>query len=94
VDGLAAAPHIRIVDDVVVHQRRGVNEFDHGRVQDGASPGVAAQARAHEQHRRAHALAAALQQVVADLGNDVDLRLDLSRELALDRFQIGADGLE
>ena len=57
-------------------------------------PGVAAQPRRHQQHRRAHALAAALQKVVADLGNDVDLRLDLPRKLALDRFEIGADGLE
>ena len=94
VDGLPPAPHIRIVDDVVVHQRRGVNELDDGGVEHGARPGVAAQARAHQQHRRAHALAAALQQVVADLRNDVDLRLDLPRKLALDRLEILADGLE
>ena len=94
VHGLPPAPHIRIVDDVVVHQRGGVNELDHRRVQHRARAGVAAQPRAHQQHRRAHALAAALQQVVADLRNDVDLRLDLARKLALDRLEIVADGLE
>jgi hypothetical protein len=90
----AAAPHVGIVDDVVVDQRGGVDELYHRGVQDRAGAGVAAQPRAHQQHRRAHALAAALEQVVANLGNDVDLRLDLAGKLAFDRFEIVADGFE
>jgi hypothetical protein len=46
VHGLPAAPHIGIVDDVVVHERRGVDEFDDGGIQDGAGTDVAAQPRA------------------------------------------------
>ena len=36
VHGLPAAPHIRIVDDVVVDERRGVDELDDRGVQHGA----------------------------------------------------------
>ena len=91
---LPPAAHVGIVDDVVVDERGGVDELDHRGVEDRARAGVAAQPRGHQQHRRAHALAAALLDVAADLGDDADLRLDLPLELALDRFEVGAHGLE
>ena len=86
VHGHAAAAHVGVVDDVVVHERRGVDELDHRGVEHGAIAAVAAQPRGHQQHRRTHALAAALLEVVADFGDEVDPRLDLAGELALDRF--------
>ena len=46
VDRLPAPPHVGIVDDVVVHERRGVDELDDGGVEDGARAGIAAQTRA------------------------------------------------
>ena len=48
----AAAPQIRVVDDVVVDERRGVDELDDRRVEHRAIAGVAGQARRHQQHRR------------------------------------------
>ncbi len=94
VDGLAAAAHVGVIDDVVVHQRRGVDELDHGGIEHGARAGITAEARAHQQYGRADALAAALQYVVADFGNDVNLRLDLARKFDFDSFKILADRLE
>ena len=66
VHGLAPAPQLRFVDDVVVDERRGVDELDHRRVQHGALAGVAGHPRRHQQHGRADALAAAVLDVVAD----------------------------
>ena len=79
-----AAPHVGVVDDVVVHQRRGVDELDDRRVEHGAIAGVAAEARGHQQHGRAHALAAALLDVAAHLGDERDAGLDVADELVLD----------
>jgi hypothetical protein len=36
VHGVPSAPQIGVVDDVVVHQRRGVDELDHRRIQHRA----------------------------------------------------------
>ena len=63
---LAAAAQLGLVDDVVVDERRGVNELDHRRVQHRALAGVARHARGHQQHRRTNPLAAAVLDVVAD----------------------------
>ena len=82
------------VDDVVVHQRRGVDELDHRGVEDGAIARVAAQARRHQQHRRPDPLAAALLDVAAHLRDERDAGLDVADELALDGLEILADGLE
>ena len=38
VHGQLAPPPVRIVDDVVVNERRRVNEFDDRRVENAASP--------------------------------------------------------
>ena len=62
----AAAAHLRVVDDVVVDQRRGVDELDDRRVQHRALALVAAEPRRHQQHGRADALAAARLDVFAD----------------------------
>ena len=50
--GQPAAPQIGVVDDVVVDERRGVDELDDRRVQHRAVAFVAAQARRHQQHGR------------------------------------------
>ena len=63
-------------------------------VEHGAIAGVAAQPRRHQQHRRTHALAAALLDVAAHLGNQRDARLDVAHELLLDALEILADRLE
>ena len=63
-------------------------------VEHGAVAGVAAQPRRHQQHRRPDALAAARLDVLAHLGNQRDLRLDVPREFALDVLEVVADRLE
>ena len=62
-----AAARLGAVDDVVVDERRRVDELDDGRVEHGAVAGVAAEARGHQQHGRADALAAAHLDVLAHL---------------------------
>src|SRR5207248_5740598 len=89
-DRQAAAPEIRIVDDVVVDQRRGVNELHHRRVQGAAVAAVARQARRHEQDGRPDALAAARADVLTDLRDEIDVRLEMPLEFAIDLVEVGA----
>ena len=70
--GLAATP-LRVVDDVVVHQRGRMDELHDRRVQHGELAGVPGQPRRHQQHGRANALAAAVLDVAPDLRDQVDL---------------------
>ena len=64
------------------------------RVEHGAVARVAAQARSHQQNGRPDPLAAALLDVPPHLGDQRDARLDVTNELALDRFEILANRLE
>src|SRR5262245_59323507 len=100
---VAAPPRVRrqtpaarfgAIDDVVVHERRRVAELDDGGVEHGAVARVAAESRREEQHGRAHALAAAHLDVLAHLRNQLDARLEMTRELALDARELVPDGLE
>ena len=92
--GEAAAAQVGAVDDVVVHERGGVDELDDRGVEHGAIALVAAQPGRHQQHGGAHALAAAVLDVAAHLGNQRDARLDVADELLLDRLEITADRFE
>jgi hypothetical protein len=94
VHGQAAATQIRIVDDVVVHERGGVDELHDRRVQDGPISGVPTETCRHEQQRGADTLAAAQTDVAADLRNQGDPRLDVALELAVDRLEVVANRLE
>src|SRR4030095_4850935 len=90
---LSAAP-LRVVDDVVVHERRRVNELDDGRIEDGQLAGVTRQPRGHQQYRRPDALAAAVLDVTPDFRDQIDLRLDVAVELRLDLLEVGPDRFE
>ena len=94
VHGQTAAAEVRLVDDVVVHERRGVDELHHRGVEHRPVAGVAGEPGRHQEHGRPHALAAARLDVLADLRNQLDPGLDVARELPLDGLQIGADRLE
>src|SRR5439155_14080250 len=85
---------IRVVDDVVVHERGGVNELDDGRVEDRAIAFVSRQPRRHQQHRGPDAFAAARLDVAADRRDELDARLDVPSELPIDLLEVGANGLE
>ena len=92
--GEAAAAQVGAVDDVVVHERGGVDELDDRGIQHGAIALVAAQPGRHQEHGGAHALAAAALDVAAHLGNERNARLDVADELLLDRLEVTADGFE
>ena len=86
--------YLGVVDDVVVDQRRRVDEFDDGRIGDCAFALIPAEARRHQQHSGPDALATALLDVLADLGDERDLRLQVTAELPLDPHEVVADRLE
>ena len=90
----AAAPGLGLVDDVVVHQRRGVNDLDHRAQADGAAPLVVEQFRRKQQQRGTDALAAATAQIFANLGDGFDARDRVPPELALNGGQVFAQKLE
>src|SRR2546426_11908441 len=92
--GEPAAAQLGVVDDVVVDEGRRVNELDDRRVKDGAVAVVPAQARGHEQDGRANALAAARLNILADFRDEIDLRLHVPGELAIDLLEVSANGLE
>jgi len=88
------APGFGLIDDVVVDERRRVNEFDHGGVEDRAVAAIAAQPRGHEQDGRPHAFAAAHLDIAAHLGNELDTGLEVASEFPLDARQLIAHRLE
>ena len=71
-----------------------MDELDDGGVENGAVAGVAAEARRHEQHGRAHPLSAARPDVLADLRNQRDPRLNVTAEFLVDFLEIGPDRFE
>ena len=60
----------------------------------GAIAVVAGEPRRHQQDGRPDPLAAAGLDVLADLRNQLDLRLHVPRELEVDLLEVGADRLE
>src|SRR3546814_12880384 len=63
VGGAFPPPQVRSVDDIVVEQGGGVDEFDRGGEPVVAVAGIAQQRRARERQHRPHALAAARDQL-------------------------------
>ena len=94
VHGETAPSEIRVVDDVVVHQRRRVDELDDRRVGHGALTLIAGESRRHQQQRRANALAAARLEIASDLRDELDPRLDVAVVRLLDGIEIGSNRLE
>src|SRR5262249_15515675 len=92
--GEAPAAQVGVVDDVIVDERRRVDELDDRRIQDGAVALVAAEARRHQQHGRPDPFPAAGLDVLPDLRNQLDPRLHVPRKLLVHLLQVGADRLE
>ena len=89
-----APPHVGAVDDVVVHQRRGVDELHDRGVEHGTIAGIAAQARGHQQDGRPDAFASTLLKVAPHLGDERDARLDVLDEFLFDGFEILSNRFE
>ncbi len=89
-----SAARLRFVDDVVVNQRRGVNDLDHGAQLDGALAGVVHQLAGEQQQGGAKAFAAAGAKVFADLRNCPHAGNRVAAELALDGGEVVVQQVE
>ena len=88
------AADLRIVDDVVVHQRGRMDDLDHRSKADRSLAAVGHHLGAQEQERRPDPLAAAVPQVLADLGDGRYVGNRIASELPLDSEQVFANQLE
>ena len=91
VDGLLAAPHHRLVDDVVVNERRGVDELRDRAVRRPLRSLVAACTRREQHQSGAHALTAATVNVAARRLHELELALHLVANDLLDSIEVGLD---
>ncbi len=93
--GGAPAPGFGFVNDVVVHQRGGVDHFDDGGHADQAGVRLGAEEFAAEQDQDgAQALAAARLQILADVGDGVDRSHRFQADFALHLIQVVANQVE
>ncbi|MGH9524619.1 MAG: hypothetical protein ACRD3E_19020, partial [Terriglobales bacterium] len=90
----AAAAGLRLVDDVVMDERGGVDDFNHGPEADGRAAIASEQLGREQQKRGAQTLAAAGTKVLADFGDDLDVGDGVTAELALDGGEIVAEQVE
>src|SRR4030095_5272884 len=92
--GLASAPQLRFVDDVVVDQSGRMNEFENGCVEHRPLTRIAGHASGHEQDRRTDPFATTIANVVADRRDEGNLRLHVPGKLTLDLTKVVANRLE
>ena len=93
VRGRPAAAQLGEIDDVVVQQRRGVQQLDRRGDVDPARAGVAAQLGREQQQRRAHALAARVEHVIAERREHLARRRELLAHRALDEREVFGEPL-
>ena len=94
VGGALAAPEARAVDDVVVEQGRGVDEFHRRGEPVVARARIIEQPRAGQSQHRPHPLAAAGDQVAGELGDQGDVALHAIEDDRVDMVEIGRDELD
>ena len=85
-----SAPQRRLIDDVVVDERRRVEQLDHGRQPHRPLAPRAREPRRQEEQDRAQTLAAGAGNVAAHLLDEADRRIELATDLCFDRFEVGA----
>ena len=88
VGGRAPASRLGFVDDVVVDQRRGVDDFDYRSQLDRPVAGVVHQLAGEQQQRRTQPFAAAGAEVLADLRDRPHAGHRVAAELALDGREV------
>src|SRR5882672_150212 len=89
-----SSPGVGIVDDVVVHEGRRVDELHDRGVEDRAVTVVATETRRHQEHGGADPFPAGSLDVLADFRNQLNLGLHVPRELEVYLLEIGTDWLE
>ncbi len=93
VGGALATPQVRPIDHIIVQQRGGVDELDRRRQAVVARAAIAEQARARERQHRAHALAAAGDQMAGQLRDQRDLGLHARQDHRVDEVEVTRDQL-
>ena len=86
-----STPEFTLIDDVVVQQRRGVQELGRGRDRDALGRRVAGRLRGEQGRHRAKALAPGEGQVAADARDDRKARVQQLAESKLDLREIVGD---
>ena len=91
---LPAAAGGRLVDDVVVKERRGVDVFDHRAEPDHAVARVREKARGEKEQSGADSLASGVAHVRGDIGDDLEVGQELVPEDHFDPHEILLDEAE
>ena len=86
-----AAPHVALVDDVVVKEGRGVHEFDRGGELDVALAAIAAKARRRQGQDRTHPFSPRGDKVVGDLRDHRHLRSRPRQNGLIDLGHVASD---
>ncbi len=82
------------IDNIVMQQGRGMDKLDHAGQPDVLSPAITSQARRKQQQHRPHPLAAAAENIFADLANQGNIRSQVFFELLLDPGKIIIDKIQ
>jgi len=94
IGGALAAAQIRAVDDIVVQQGRGMDELDRGGEQMVARAGIAEQPCAREREHRAHALAAARDEMAGERRDQRNFRLHARQNHGVDQIHVARRQLD
>ncbi len=86
-----AAAQLRLVDDVVVEQRRGVDHLDDRRQRVVTLALVSAGARGKQNQRRAQPLAAPADDVIGDLPDQRDVGIEARAKDLVDLRTVGGE---
>jgi len=89
IGGLSPAPQIGFIDDIVMEQCGGVDEFNGGSEPNVLVAFVSAKSRACERQQRSQALAAGSNKMTGELGNEGYVRLHSIDNELIDPRQIG-----
>ncbi len=88
VRGVAAAPQVAGIDDIVMQQGRGVDEFDRGGERDMAVAAIAAQPGAAQGQHRPQPLAAAGDDMTGELRDQPDRAVHAIDDQPVDLFEV------
>src|SRR6185312_5822356 len=96
VDGGTVSSRRSVINDVVVHQRRRVQKLHHGRHSDRVVPAAFASHSVVGKNgeSRPNSFTAGCAKIIADVGDDLDIRACLALEFRFDVAKLSRDQTE